>query len=112
MLTIVVQEFSETTILRCSGRIVYGGEVNTLRQIAFSQQQKSALLIDMSNVRSIDASGLGALVELWHWVHESGITLKVVSPGPGVGEALQVTGLDLLLDICDEDFSTPAKLVS
>ncbi len=112
MLTIAVQELPEATFLHYSGRIVYGEGTNTLRQIAFAQQHKPELLIDMRQVRSIDASGLGALVDLWHWIHQTGRNLKLRNPTARVCEALRVTGLTSLLDICDEAPRAAAKLVS
>ncbi len=112
MLTIAVQESPEATVLHCSGRIVCGDGTDILRRIAFAQRHKPELLIDLRQVRSIDASGLGALVDLWHWIHETGRRLKLLNPSARVREALRVTGLTSLLDIYDGAPCAPAKLVS
>ncbi len=112
MLTIAVQELPEATVLHCSGRIVYGDGTDTLRRIAFAQQHKPELLIDMRQVRSIDASGLGALVHVWHRIHATGRRLRILNPSACVCEALRVSGLTSLFDICDEAPCAAAKLVS
>lgn len=93
MLTIAVQELPEATVLHCSGRIVYGGGTDALRRIAFAQRHKSELLIDMSHVSSIDASGLGALVDLWHWIHITGRTLKLLNPSASDGYSGKRAGI-------------------
>ncbi len=111
MLTIVVQELLETVVLRCTGRIVYIEGTDILRRTAFAQQEAN-LLIDMRRVTSIDASGLGALVELQHWTHESGRKLKVRNPSACVREVFRLTGLISLLEISDGQSCTGAKLAS
>ena len=60
MLKLEVQESPLVTILRCSGRIVYGDGVNTLVKAVMAKDTRH-FLIDLNGVNAIDAAGLGAL---------------------------------------------------
>ena len=66
MLRINIQRNSRTATLNCRGRIVFGMETETLRSLVQSRTER-VLEIDLAGIETIDASGLGLLIELQHW---------------------------------------------
>lgn len=68
MLRIDIQRNSRSATLHCKGRIVFGMEIETLRSVLQSRPER-VLEVDLAGIRTVDASGLGLLVELQHWAN-------------------------------------------
>jgi anti-anti-sigma factor len=98
MLRIDIQSENGTAILYCSGRVVFGMEVETLRTIARSRTERS-LNIDLEEVETIDASGLGLLVELQDWARRDGRALKFQNASDFVGRLIALTRLNEVLSL-------------
>jgi anti-anti-sigma factor len=98
MLRIDIQGDSRSATLYCSGRIVFGMEAETLRSIACSRRERR-LEIDLSDVETVDASGLGLLVELQHWAAKNGHTLRFTSASEFVARLIALTHLYNVLTI-------------
>jgi anti-anti-sigma factor len=62
-------------------------------------ESSSRLIIDLSAVTSVDASGLAVLVGTGRRAELLGGFLRLAAPGPAVAELLRTTGLDQQLDI-------------
>jgi anti-anti-sigma factor len=99
MLTIDVEKTGDVAIVRCSGRIVRGEEVFTLRDAVVSEKNTRMVVLDLSEVETLDAGGLTALVSLHHWARSRGIQLKLVNPSHFVDEVLERTGLNHVLEV-------------
>jgi anti-anti-sigma factor len=99
MLTIDVEKNSEVAVVHCSGRLVRGVEVCTLRNAVVSEKTTRIIVVDLSQVEFMDAGGLNALVSLHHWTRNHGIQLKLVKPSPFVQEMLTRTRLNRVFDI-------------
>src|ERR1700694_5866215 len=99
MLTIDVEKNSEVAVVHCSGRLVRGVEVCTLRNAVVSQKTTRIVVLDLSQVEFMDAGGLNALVSLHHWTRHHGIQLKLVHPARLVHEMLTRTRLNRVFDI-------------
>jgi len=99
MLTIDVEKNSEVAVVHCSGRLVRGVEVCTLRNSVVSQKTTRIVVLDLSQVEFMDAGGLNALVSLHHWTSNRGIQLKLVNPSRFVHEMLTRTRLNRVFDI-------------
>ena len=99
MLTIDLEKSGDVAVVRCTGRIVRGEGVSTLRNAVVSEKDTRIVVLDLSEVESLDAGGLTALVSLHHWTRSRGIQLKLVDPSPFVREVLTRTRLDYVLDI-------------
>ncbi len=99
MLTIDVEKNSEVAVVHCSGRLVRGVEVCTLRNTVVSQKTTRIVVLDLSQVEFMDAGGLNALVSLHHWTSNRGIQLKLVNPAHLVLEMLTRTRLNRVFDI-------------
>jgi anti-anti-sigma factor len=61
-LNVTVQEFGDTTVVRCQGRIVIGDACTILHNAVLSQTQARMLVLDLAQVDYIDAGGLGVLL--------------------------------------------------
>jgi anti-anti-sigma factor len=99
MLTIDIKKTSDVAVVRCSGRIVRGEEVCTLRNAVVSERDTRIVVLDLSEVESVDAGGLTALVSLHHWTRDRGIQLKLVNPSPFVHEMFERTRLNRVFAI-------------
>ena len=99
MLTIDVEKTGDVAVVRCVGRIVRGAGVRTLRNAVFSEKDIRIVVIDLSDVETLDAGGLTALLSLQQWSRNRNIQLKLVNPSHFVSEVLTVTGLDHVFDI-------------
>jgi anti-sigma B factor antagonist len=97
--TLEIQDHPHVTVLRCSGRIVHGDGDGTLLRAAMSQD-KRYLQIDLSDVDTIDASGLGVLVALEKWAKDGNRTIQLTNPSKRVREALETTKLSSVLQVC------------
>ena len=99
MLTIDVEKNGEVAVVHCSGRLVRGIEVSSLRNAVVAQQTNRLVILDLSQVDFMDAGGLNALVSLHLWTGNHGIQLKLVNPSPLVRDMLTRTRLNRVLDI-------------
>jgi anti-anti-sigma factor len=99
MLTIDVEKTGDVAVVRCTGRIVRGAEVRTLRNAVFAEKDIRVVVIDLSDVETLDAGGLTALLSLRQWAQSRKIQLKLVNPSHFVNEILTRTGLDHVFDI-------------
>jgi anti-anti-sigma factor len=99
MLTITVDKNGSLSIVRCRGRIVRGQEVHTLRTAVVAEKQSRIIVLDLTEVQSLDAGGLNTLVSLHTWAGSRGIQLKLANPSPFVYEMLKRTRLDRVLEI-------------
>lgn len=99
MLTIDVEKSGDVAVVRCGGRIVRGEEVCTLRNAVVAQKASRIVVLDLSDVESVDAGGLTTLLSLHEWARSRGVQLKLVNPSHFVYEVLTRTKLDRVLDI-------------
>jgi anti-anti-sigma factor len=99
MLTITVDRNGVLSVVRCRGRIVRGQEVHTLRTAVLAEKQSRMIVLDLSEVESLDAGGLNTLVSLHTWAGSRSVALKLANPSPFVHQLLRRTRLDRVLDI-------------
>src|SRR6478735_4034526 len=99
MLTIDVEKSSGVAVVHCSGRLVRGAEVCTLRNAVVSEKTTRIVVLDLSQLEFMDGGGLNALVSLHHWTRNHGIQLKLVNPSRFVHEMLTRTRLNRVFDI-------------
>lgn len=99
MLTIDVERTGDVAVVRCSGRIVRGEEVRTLRNAVVAEKDSRIVVLDLDEVESVDAGGLTTLLSLHQWARNRGVQLKLVNPSHFVREVLVRTQLDHVFDI-------------
>ena len=99
MLTIDVEKTGDVAVVRCVGRIVRGAGIRTLRDAVLSEKNVRIVVIDLSDVETVDAGGLTALLSLQQWARNRNVQLKLVNPSHFVNEVLTRTGLNRVFDI-------------
>ena len=88
----------ESTVVRCSGRIVQGDGADDLLRTVMAQESRQ-IQIDLSRVSAIDAGGLGALVALQAWARHTRRAIQLISPSRHVRKALETTGLTSVFQV-------------
>jgi anti-anti-sigma regulatory factor len=102
MLRIDIQSSNHVATLYCAGRLVYGFEVEMLRNMVQSRPENS-VQIDLSEVTGIDAAGLGLLVELQNWAANTQRTLTLLDLSEHVWRPVILTKLCASLEISYSD---------
>ena len=102
MLRIDIQSWNGVATLRCSGRLIFGVETEVLRTMAQSRPE-ACVRINLARVNTIDAAGLGLLVELHTWARETKRSLLLLDLSKQVWELVILTKLCASLDISYSD---------
>lgn len=98
-----VEKSGSVAVVRCIGRLVRGEEVRTLRKAVVAEGAMRVIVLDLSDVETLDAGGLSALISLHEWSLTRGVQLKLVNPSHFVREILTRTRLDHIFDISTFD---------
>ncbi|HEV7218918.1 MAG TPA: STAS domain-containing protein [Terriglobales bacterium] len=99
MLTAHVEKLKDVAIVKCVGRLVRGEGVRVLKNVVVSGNDTRVIVLDLSDVESVDAAGLTALVSLHHWSRSRNIELKLINPSRFVLEMLDRTKLSSVLRV-------------
>jgi anti-anti-sigma factor len=102
MLTVKSERAGDVVVVKCAGRIVRGQE-GALRNAVLQEKLARVVVLDLSDVDSIDAGGLTLLVSLHRWTENNRTHLKLVNPSVFVHEMLTRTHLDCVFDISSFD---------
>ena len=98
MLKIHAKNLGTATVLRLEGQIV-NGETGILRTVVQSLSETSAVILDLAQVTTIDAHGLGVLLELRERTHEKGIRFELMNVSKPMSRVLEITRLDSVFKI-------------
>jgi anti-anti-sigma factor len=99
MLSISTRNLGDVTVFGCAGQLTFP-HADTLRTVAESQTHTRIALLDLAEIRTIDAAGLGMLVSLRSWASDTGVTLKLMNLTPRVEYLLELTNLKGAFEIC------------
>lgn len=102
MLKVRLQNLGDFTILHLQGGIVIGNTA-ILRNAVLSQSGVRVLVLDMTGVNRIDASGLGILLEIREYLQSRAIDLKLMNVPALIRQVLEITRLDSIFEIIAED---------
>ena len=98
-LNLTIQVLGDVAVLRCSGRIT-SEDTEELRKAVLTPSDIRTVVLDLSEVRSVDAAGLGTLVALQNWATASGTQFKLMNLAPLVEQVLEITNLKQQFEIC------------
>jgi anti-anti-sigma factor len=98
MLKAHAKNLGRIAIVCLQGRIVTG-ETAALRNAAQSQSNISVLVLDLTRVSSIDAGGLGVLLELRKQTQARGIDFKLMNVTTLVNRVLEITRLNSVFQV-------------
>ena len=108
MLRVRVERRSEFTILFCEGRLVAGEERRVLLNTALREEAREVVL-DFSEVSSIDAAGLGCLIALHNKLAKKNSWLVLTKVRPRVRGLLALTHLDAVITLQPDADSNPVR---
>jgi len=83
--------------------MVRGEAMQTLRSTVVSRASARIIVLDLAQVKFLDAGGLAVLLSLNDWAGRQGIQLKLTSPSKFVQQMLAITRLDRVFDISSLD---------
>ena len=89
----------DTTVLHCSGRIVFP-DADALHTAVLQLPRSRKLVLDLADVITVDAAGLGIFVSLYHWATRTRTELKLMNLGAKLQTLLTATRLNTVLECC------------
>jgi anti-anti-sigma factor len=98
MLKVHAKNLGTIAVLCLQGRIVKG-ETEILRNALHSVSEVSAVILDLARVTTVDAGGLGVMLELREQAESKGIRFELMNVTKLVGRVLEVTRLDSVFQI-------------
>ncbi len=98
MLKVHAKNLGTVAVLCLQGRIV-NGEAETLRKAVHSLSEVSAVILDLARVTTVDAGGLGVMLELREQAESKGIRFELMNVTKLVSRVLEVTRLDSVFQI-------------
>src|SRR5215831_4546590 len=98
MLKVHARNLGDVAFLCLRGRIVKG-EMATLRDAVTSQSHVGTVVLDLARVSTVDARGLGLMLELREQVRSKGMNFKLMNVGKLVGRVLEITRLDSVFEV-------------
>jgi anti-anti-sigma factor len=100
-MNITEREQNGVTIFVLDGRVDSEGAVDMDMALqAATAESKYKLILDMSQVRYINSSGLRTLADILTQAKNNGGDLKLVDLNPKVARVLQIIGFDKFFNIC------------
>ena len=107
MLKVHTRKLGNVAVVSVQGRIV-NGETAALRHEVDAQSRVNTVLLDLARVSTIDASGLGLMLEMREQAQSKGMRFKLMNVTRLVSRVLEVTKLDSVFEITPAAEQIPA----
>ena len=92
------------SVVRCSGKIVFGEEAAFLRtKLKEILAGSKKVVLDLSDITYIDSGGLGTLVGSYSTARSAGADIKLAGLGQRVRDVLQITKLVTVFEVYDSE---------
>jgi anti-anti-sigma factor len=98
MLKVHAKNLGTVAVLCLQGRIVKG-ETEMLRKALHSLSEVRAVILDLARVTTVDAGGLGVMLELREQAESKGIRFELMNVPKLVSRVLEVTRLDSVFEV-------------
>ena len=98
MLKVRARNLGNVAFLCMQGQLV-NGETEALRDAVHLQSDVRAVVLDLAQVNTVDAGGLGVMLELREQVQAKGIGFKLMNVSKALARVLEVTRLDSVFEI-------------
>jgi anti-anti-sigma factor len=98
MLEVHTKQLGTVAVLCLQGQIGKG-ETESLRTAVQSLSRVRAVILDFARVTTVDAGGLGAMLELRAQAESKGIRFALMNISQNVGLVLAITRLDSIFEI-------------
>jgi anti-anti-sigma regulatory factor len=102
MFNIHIEVIGDVAVVQCEGRIVHSEAAYHLRDAILSQRNARVVVVELSDVDTIEGGGLGMLAFLQRWAHDHNIKLKLFNPTSSVQDRLEHTWMPSL-DVATAD---------
>jgi len=99
MFNLIRETLGHTTVLHCSGTVVFP-DADALHMAVLQLPRSRKLVLDLADVVTVDAAGLGIFVSLYHWAKRTRTELKLMNPGAKLQALLAATSLNTVLECC------------
>jgi anti-anti-sigma factor len=109
MLKVHSIESGTVAVLCLEGQIVTG-ETEALRRAVQNLSEVSAVKLDFARVTTVDAAGLGVMLELRQQVETKGRRFELMNVGRQICQVLAVTRLDTVFRITNRVEFSPADV--
>jgi len=97
MLSVYAKTLGTVTVLGLNGQIV-NGETHILRNAVDLLPETSAVILDLARVTTVDAHGLGVMLELRENALSKGIRFKLMNVNEPLHRILEITRLDSVFE--------------
>ena len=97
-----IEVVGDVAVVQCEGRIVHSDAAYHLRDAILSQGNARVVVVELSDVDTIEGGGLGMLAFLQRWAHDHNIKLKLFNPTSSVQDRLEHTWMPSL-DVATAD---------
>ncbi len=98
MLNVHARNLGTVAVLCLQGRMVRGA-TTALRKAVNSQSRVSAVVLDLARVSTVDAGGLGVMLELREQTQSKGIDFKLMNVTKLVSGVLEITRLNSVFEV-------------
>jgi anti-sigma B factor antagonist len=98
MLKITARNLGTVAVISLQGQIVTG-ETEILRNAVGCLSEKSAVVLDLARVTTVDAHGLGVMLELREQAGSKGMRFELMNVGKQLSRVLEITRLDSVFRI-------------
>ena len=100
-----IRTSGSVTILDLSGNLIIGSSEESLREAVRNLivEKRVFLLLNLSEVPTIDSSGIGAMIKSFTSVKEANGKLKVLKPSRMARQLLSITGLLSVLETYEDE---------
>ena len=99
MLSFTAHKFGHSVLFRCAGRFV-SGDAERLGDAIRAQSRAKAIVLDLIDISTIDAAGVGMLASLHASAQADGRGFKLMNLAPRVEEVIEITNLKSVLEVC------------
>jgi anti-sigma B factor antagonist len=98
-LSLETRDIGRVTIVRCKGRLVAGGEVESLRShITWLLRDRRLIVLHLGDLVFIDSSGIGTMVRTLASTRQARGDLKLCDVPPHVRKVLELSHLTTIFD--------------
>ena len=102
MLQVQTKNLETVAVVKLEGQVV-NGQTEVLRNAVYSlseaQSNVSAIKLDLARVTTIDAGGLGVMLELREQAESRGIRFELMNVTKQIGRVLEITRLDSVFQL-------------
>ena len=98
MLKVNTKKLGAVKVLSLEGQII-NGDTETLRSVVQAVSATSDIILELSNVTTVDAHGLGVLLQLREQTLARGLRFELMNVSNSFNRILEITRLNTVFDI-------------